>query len=326
MREKKERNIQVQTTLILIFVILAVVLFFALNSRRNYNQQQHLQLITERYQLAYNTIYDQHKQLATALFSGILERFAVQRLYQKLLTADDEEKNRLRTELLAEIGPRYEELKKEAKVRQIHFHLRNNESFLRLHRPGKYGDNLTGIRETVSYVNTEHGPIDGFEEGRVYNGYRFVFPITAADQTHLGSMEISFGPDALTSAMMKQYFVLSNFLIKRATIEEKVFAEEQEKNYRPSYFRGMVFDNNVLAELKKVSRTEMKELRPQKNILETLYANANSGRPMSIYDPSIDMTFTTLPVFNPLTREMVACFTVRSQSEFFVHERNHFCI
>lgn len=321
MAEKKTR---LQVLLFLIFVILSTALFFLLESRNNYQQQQRLQLITERYQRAYNTIYDQYKQLAANLYSGIIERYNIPNVYQKLLTADEEQKNRLRAELLARIGLRYEELKKTGNVRQLHFHLRNNESFLRAHRPDKYGDLLTETRETVNYVNTKHTPIDGFEEGKIFCGYRFVFPVSAADQRHLGSIEISFGPCSLTSAMMKQYFVLSNFFIKESITKKKLFTDELSKNYTTSHHKGYLYDKNVLAALKEVSHKEMKDLKPKKAITDLIYTNAHSGQAMSLYDGSLDVAITTIPVINPITHEMVAFFTVRSRSDFFVNSQNHF--
>ena len=324
MKTEKNINISILVTMIIVLVTLSAAMFFLLDSRSNHIQQRHLQLITDRYQLAYNTIYDQYKQLAVNLYSGIVERYDVRSVYQKLLRADTEGKNRLRAELYDTVNPRYEKLHQEAKLRQLHFHLRNNESFLRFHRPEKFGDNLTGIRETVNYVNTVHSPIDGFEEGRIYNGYRFVFPITAADQTHLGSVEVSFGPDALTSSMMKQYAVLSNFFIKEKTIKSKVFLDELNRAYKKSHQQGYLHDKNVLAALKEVSRKEMKELAPQNEIIDKIRNNAQSGQAMSLYDPSIDVVFTTIPVLNPVTHEMVAFFTVRSRSPFFANEMQHF--
>ena len=42
---------------------------------------------------------------------------------------------------------------------------------------------------------------------------------------------------------------------------------------------------------------------------------------MSVYDQTIDMVFTTIPIFHPVTHEMVAFLTVRSKSVFFKHEQ-----
>ncbi|MEA3468065.1 MAG: response regulator [Thermodesulfobacteriota bacterium] len=326
MHKEKVSNINIKIILILSFAVLAVALFFILDSRKDTIQQQHLKLITERYQLAYNTIYDQYEQLATNLYSGLLARFNIQDVYQKLLTADEEQKDKLRQELLDQIKNRYKKLKKEGLVQQLQFHLRNNETFLRLHLPEKFGDNLAGIRETVEFVNREHVPVNGFENGRMNGGYRFVFPITGADKTYLGCLEVSFGPEVITSAIMKQYYVLSNFFILEENARQKAFKNTEVMIYRDSHHKGYYYNENVLAALKHVSRKEIKELKPQEDITRAIYANAHSGQAMSLYDPAINLVFTTIPVLNPVTHEMVAFCTIRSQSDFFINERQHFRI
>ncbi len=325
-RIMKNNNINLKIKLLSLFVILAVAVFLLLNNRKNFNQQQQLQLTTERYQLAINTVYDQYKQLATTLYSGIIKRYYIQDIYQQLLTADELQKNMLRQYLSARMQPRYQELRDSVMVGQLHFHLPDNESFLRLHRPKKFGDNLTGIRETVAYVNKEHLPIDGFEEGRVINGFRFVFPVTAEDHSHLGSMEISFGPEALTSTLMKQYFVLSNFLIEEKTVSKKLFAGELDLSYTASPFKGYFFDKQALLALKNVSRQKLKKLQPAIHIRQAITDNIAQGKPSSVYDPATDYVFSTIPVFNPVTQTRTAVFTVRSQSPVFQQEIIHFRI
>ena len=316
MKVIKIKSTNLQIVLVLTFVVLVSIFFFLLDSRKNYNQQQHLQLISKRYQLAYNTIYDQYAQFAQNIQSGMVERFNISDVFSKLLTADEEQKKQLRKELFSKIKPRFDKLQQEGKLRQFHFHQQTNESFLRLHRPDTFGDNLTGIRKTVEYVNREHRAISGFEGGTTYHSYRFVFPITAADQTHLGSMEISFGPEILTSALMKQYVVLSNFYINKQTL-----IGGQSNLYKRSHHKGYLYDQNVLAALKKVSHKEIKELKPQQETTDAILVNARSGMAMSVYDQTIDMVFTTIPIFHPVTHEMVAFLTVRSKSVFFKHEQ-----
>jgi PAS domain S-box-containing protein len=320
MTEKKERKIPIQIILIVVFVILASVLFYVLNSRITHNRQDHLQLVTKRYEHAYNTNYDQYKEVAHTIHSGIMDRYNIQGVYQQLLTANEEQKNLLRQELLASIQPRYEKLRQQSKVQQlIHFHLRDNESFLRLHEPDTYGDNLTDLRKTVAAVNRTHLPISGFEEGAMYIGYRFVFPITAADQSHLGSMEVSFGPEALALTMMKHHAVRSNFFTK-----EELLPDELRKKFKKSHHKGYLFDKNVFVMLEKFFPKEMKELRSSEKIFDTIYANAHSGQAMSTYDPNSDTVITTLPILSPITEEMIAFFTVRSQSDYFVSQRHQF--
>ena len=324
MKEKKSRNTNLQITLVLFYILLATIIYFLLDSKKNHDQQQHLQLITKRYQLAYNTIYVQYEQFATNVQSGMIARFGIIDVYQKLLTADEKQKEQLKKELFAKIKPRFNKLHQEGKVQQFHFHLKDNESFLRIHQPETSGDNLTGIGKTVEYVNKKHSPIAGFETGKTYCSYRFIFPLTADDQTHLGSMEISFGPEIITSSLMKQYLVLSNFFIKEEPIKGKAGTGKQSKLYKPSHHKGYLFDLNVLAALKNTSLEGMKELKPQQDTTDAIFANAHSGQAMSIYDQTIDMVFTTLPIFHPVTQEMAAFLTIRSQSDLFKHELQGF--
>lgn len=327
MSDKQERKFSLHIILILIFIVLTTILFQVLDNRRNEYQEKHLQLITERYTAAYGIIYEQNKQLATAIYSGIMERFAVQQVYQKLLTADAEEKDRLRKKLWTAILPRYQKLQQESGVKLlIHFHSADNISFLRIHRPQSYGDDLTGLRTTVETANKNHSRVDGFEEGKMGSGYRFVFPITAPDNSHLGSMEISFGPEALTSAMMRQYAVLSNFYIKENVLPQTLFPEERTEVYRPSHHQGYLFDNRVLAQLQKTAHKGMQKLKPGKEIIDLIYEKAHSGQPASVYDPILDIVITTIPIFHTNSDEMHAFFTVRSSSDFFENEKRQFWV
>ncbi len=324
MTGEKKKGSGILPVLLIIFVILATVLFFIFDSRKNQNQEQHLELLTERYQLAYNTVFEQYKQLAETLFSGLRTRYHIQEIYHKLLTADQTQKDALRQELLTAILPRYTELKKDVKLSQLHFHLPDNKSFLRLHAPEKYGDTLTTIRETVVHVNAKHSAIFGFEKGRMANGYRYVFPITDPNQTHLGSMEISFGPSVISSAIMKQYYVLSNFFIKQNIAKKEKLPQKHRSYYKMSPSKNFFHDTESLNDIKKFNRQDIQQLKLRQKTRDFIFAMVDSGQTKSTYDPSIDMVFTVLPVFNPVTREMNAFLTIKSFSNFFSNEKEHF--
>ncbi len=98
----------------------------------------------------------------------------------------------------------YENLKdmweglKEFGVTQFHFHLSPAISFLRVHKPQKFGDDLSSFRKTVVAANTEKRMILGVEKGRNGFGIRGVVPIFK-DGKHIGSVEMgmSLGKDFL---------------------------------------------------------------------------------------------------------------------------------
>ncbi|WP_406666341.1 methyl-accepting chemotaxis protein [Gallaecimonas sp. GXIMD1310] len=90
--------------------------------------------------------------------------------------------------------PGFNTLKQDFGVRQFQFHLPPATSFLRVHQPGKFGDDLSSLRATVVETNTIHKPIHGLEIGKAGLGVRGIAPISA-DGKHVGSIEfgMSFG-------------------------------------------------------------------------------------------------------------------------------------
>ncbi|MCP5312280.1 MAG: methyl-accepting chemotaxis protein [Chromatiaceae bacterium] len=90
--------------------------------------------------------------------------------------------------------PGFKQLKADHQVRQFQFHLPPATSFLRVHKPEKFGDDLSGFRKTVVESNTRSSPIRGLEIGVAGLGVRGVVPIRSGDR-HLGTVEMgmSFG-------------------------------------------------------------------------------------------------------------------------------------
>ncbi|MGI2854931.1 methyl-accepting chemotaxis protein [Shewanella algae] len=85
-------------------------------------------------------------------------------------------------------------LKRDFTVQQFQFHLPPATSFLRVHKPEKFGDDLSGFRQTVVQTNNSKQPIMGLEKGVAGLGIRGLAPMTYQGQ-HTGSVEfgMSFG-------------------------------------------------------------------------------------------------------------------------------------
>ena len=99
-----------------------------------------------------------------------------------------------RDALMRYFGPGFSALKSEYGVEQFQFHTPPATSFLRVHQPEKYGDDLSGFRKTVVAANAENKTIVGLEGGVAGLGIRGVAPIALSGR-HLGSVEfgLSFG-------------------------------------------------------------------------------------------------------------------------------------
>jgi methyl-accepting chemotaxis protein len=93
-----------------------------------------------------------------------------------------------RGRLLALMRPVFETLKSEG-IDQFQFHLPPATSFLRVHSPAKFGDDLSSFRRTVVQANRDRAPVSGLEVGVAGIGIRGVVPILR-EGASIGSVEV----------------------------------------------------------------------------------------------------------------------------------------
>ncbi len=84
--------------------------------------------------------------------------------------------------------PMYEDLKSIIDLNVFHFHLAPATSFLRLQKPKKFGDDLSGFRHTVVSVNRDRKEASGIEVGKAGLSIRAVVPVSYQGK-HAGSVE-----------------------------------------------------------------------------------------------------------------------------------------
>jgi methyl-accepting chemotaxis protein len=96
--------------------------------------------------------------------------------------------------LREQLVPAYQVLADRFGARQFQFHTPPAISYLRLHRPEKYGDDLSSFRHSVVDTNTARTPTRGLETGVAGLGARGIVPVFHAGR-HIGSVEfgMSFG-------------------------------------------------------------------------------------------------------------------------------------
>jgi len=101
--------------------------------------------------------------------------------------------NRDREKLIKQTLSIFEQAKEDG-VAQFQFHLAPATSFLRLHMPAKFGDDLSSFRKTVVEANQTRKTVEGLEEGRGDFGFRVVMPVFHQGN-HVGSAEYGIGFD-----------------------------------------------------------------------------------------------------------------------------------
>ncbi|MCZ8317100.1 cache domain-containing protein [Phreatobacter sp.] len=116
-----------------------------------------------------------------------------------------------RDRLSALVMPAFEVLKSQG-VNQFQYHLPPATSFLRVHSPQQFGDDLSAFRHTVVLANRDQKSVFGLEGGRAGIGIRGVTPVRLAGR-HVGSVEVglTFGKpfvDAFTAATGSRLAIL----------------------------------------------------------------------------------------------------------------------
>ncbi len=172
-----------------------------------------------------------YSDMADLVYNLIINTPEVLTIFSRGINSDSTaEKNMYRKLLLQELSGLYSKLI-QYNFRQLQFIETNNKSFLRYHRPEKYGDDLTGIRYSVEYANRTKQKISGFEEGRIFNGYRFVYPLFFKNN-HIGAIEISVSLKAVIKQISQKFDKNAQFIILKQHVNKKVFESEQI-NYIP---------------------------------------------------------------------------------------------
>lgn len=229
--------------LILLSLIISIAYIFLFSYFKETENKIYSDYI-EKLNDEYNITIDGYTEMAELVFRNSIATKGILDILYKAATSDTVlEKDKYRNNLLNELSSVYSILSR-YNFRQLHFHEADNRSFLRFHKPEKYGDNLTGIRYSVEYVNKNKERISGFEEGRIFNGYRNVYPLIFNGK-HIGSVELSISMAAVIQQLEKRFNQQSQFIILKSVVDEKVFASELS-NYRDwNIDNDFVLDKNV---------------------------------------------------------------------------------
>ena len=212
-----------------LFLLLSAIGSLSLFSLINDRKEELLQIEKDSAKVQLNTIIEAFRVHSNILYFNRIDTKEIKELLLNVNEASSIEQNEIRKKLYEELIDMYNNMH-DFKLKQLHFHLKNNDSFLRFHRPEKFGDNLADVRETVKYVNKYQKPAHGFEEGRIYNGYRFVYPLKLNNK-YIGSVETSVSMEDITNEFRKEFSKDIDFIIKKSVVDKKVFSSEKD-NYK----------------------------------------------------------------------------------------------
>ncbi|MEA3330832.1 MAG: cache domain-containing protein [Campylobacterota bacterium] len=302
---------------VLLFSLLSVLAVLYFEYKKDNFVVEHLHSRTEQLNLLYDSLYSEYKKVSNMIYDTQINRDDVIAIFKQTKRADDKEKSLLREELYNHLKEKYLLYKKYG-VKQLHFHLSDNSSFLRFHRPKMFGDDLSRFRPTIAYVNRYKKAIDGYEEGKIFSGYRFVYPLFDETIGYIGSVEVSFGMLSMTKEIIEHFNIPANFLIAKSVVDAKVVNGEKS-NYVSSSFSDYYFEKDILANFKKEFSMQERKLISEAS-KATFYANIGKGDTFSIFDEKSSNIITFIPVQNPINKIIIGAISVRGDARY-IEER-----
>lgn len=257
--------------MILSFVLLSMLLIALFAAQSSNNQE--LLIEYQKHELALqveksvNTRMEmQLENVATSLIP-ISENQEILKLFAE----------RNREDLAALLLPVYESLSSKG-VEQFQFHLPDSTSFLRLHSPENYGDDLSSFRYTVNEANSKMKTISGLEEGKGGYGFRVVSPL-AYNGEHIGSVEYGMSFDEYFLSQLQEDYSGEYFIY--------TFPDEESISWKSSN-NGLLagtLENDSL----QVTEEQLELLRQG----ETVSFTSDDHNSLVVMIPFTDYTGTT---------------------------------
>ena len=238
--------------LLAFFVVLsfALILYKYMEISKESEIQNLADKSLESVKIANKAILDTYMVVARKDFFDIMQNKKALSILEKFKYAKKDEQNLLRGELYRLLYKEYEILKKQD-IRQFHFQTYTGNSLLRFHLPHKNGDSLMNLRTSVRVANTEFKPMNGFEGGRAFPGYRYLFPIIYKNN-HLGSVEFSVAFEGVEKKLQNILpFYAHKIIFEKKVIYEKVFKKNREFFINSNLNGKYCIENHAISQVTK---------------------------------------------------------------------------
>jgi len=263
----------------------------------------------------YEILLHTQKLTANALYSFTVEDEKFIDILSQARYASKDRQNTLREEMKKLLYKRYERAKIKG-VLQYHFIFPNNVVFLRMHKPSKFGDDLTYIRDDFRYTNQTKKAIRGFTQGRTSHGFRNTFPIFDKNGTHIGAMEISFKSEDFQNYLTKISHIHTHFLVNKSIFDSKSWKRD---SMILKYSQSAEYKDCMIAITKNHSKKQCidNNIKRLKEIRDIIDSGIKKGENFSSYITDDDSTIiVSFLAIKNIKHKTVAWLVSYKENEF----------
>ncbi len=209
-RLKKRLFLILSATVFLLFVLLVSAITYMQDRRSAMEEEKFHTLIHS----SKKHIIDNHIHIYKNLAKRAVEQKEVKTFIR----------NRDREGLYTFYEQRWKAYQKENPYFTIfHFLLPDGTSFLRMHKPEKFGDRLDDVRPMIKEIHKSRKTLVGYETGKMSTVFRIITPIFDGNE-YIGTLDIGLNPNFLIEKMKEITGIPSIVFIKESNL--KLFKRE----------------------------------------------------------------------------------------------------
>lgn len=255
---------QLKIIMVLIFVIFYGVFYYKntqiKDERINMILDEQINILKINYRLTMSYFSED----ARGIRDNLANNAQVMEIFSQAQNATQRDKKILREKLYNYLTPLYKSMQSNG-VLQFHFVFPDNKTFLRMHKPSKFGDDLSGFRYTFRHANKTKKTVEGFEQGRTIHSFRYVYPYFDKAGKHLGAIGIALSSNALQNKLRNINKIHSHFIVRKNIFNEKPWKTD---HLLQEYMQSIEHQNYKFAINGHTNHDRLKET--QKNLIEPL--------------------------------------------------------
>ena len=221
-------------TITISFIIIAVIGYIAINSYADSKKTYYLGVQSKLLKTKYDTTYRYFKIMTSDIYKMYSQNKKLINLFAKATKADEATRDKIRKEAYNKIIKNYRRLNHMG-ISKVQFYFKDNTTFLRMHQPSFFGDDVSGMMQSVVLTNKTKKPQEGFEACDFMVGLRFVYPVYDFSHNYIGAVEISYSLKELLKNITDHFIYDSHVLVSKSIAKNTIIQQQFGGNYKQSW-------------------------------------------------------------------------------------------
>ncbi len=303
-----------------IFFVLGFIISIALSYDKERQIDMYLANLLKQSNTQYTVTYKNYDILSQSIYNTLISNpFVIEKMTQASNTNSLLERDTLRKDLYNSLAPIYNDWSAIG-IKQLHFHLKNNVSFLQMHSPNRFGDDLTQFRYSIRTTNGTQTATHGLEMGKLDSGFRFVYPLFDDYSNHIGSVEVSIAIEDFLKKLEDSFHAKVNFLIDKQLVDTTAFKNSVDNLYVPTEISPLFYKLNK-------DMGDYSSSKIPTNQFRTINKKLANKEAFSLYFKGTDGVYTIvtfLPIKNVKGDKTIAYMVKYMKNEFIGDVQNDY--